>query len=1406
MYKKKLTLLLSLTMIISMIPVNVFATIFSDMPNNWSTVVLEKAVANGLISGDNSRIMADENLTRAQMATILNRAFGTLEKSSIKSYSDIPSSSWYYDEMAKAAHMGIIKGSNNRLYPDDYITREETFEALARVFKLSLADLNVLDIFSDKELVSDWAKYGVTSLVSEGYISGSDGKLNPKKHITRAEFAKIMDNLIKNYISDEGTFTVLDNGNTMINVPNVTLKDLTVKGDLIIGDGVSEGYVILDNIIVEGRTIVRGGKDSIKIINNSDINKVIIAKVNGTIKLSIEDGVEIEKIIVDGNCDVIIEGNVETVVISSPNILVNIIGHVTNIEINETANDLEIFISKGALVKSIIVNSINVEIYGKGKIATVEANSDNISVSTTDTLVKATPGSTGVTAGGMNVKPGRTTNTTVDDEEDDEKDFTEDDDSGNLGGIADIDYGYFTFNPTNGTITGYSRSGPKDVVIPSEINGVPVTVIGSGALDNLDLSSLVLPDTIVIIRDSAFAYNNLTNLVIPNSVEIIDSWSFYMNNITNLTIGNKVKRIGDSAFEFSSLTSVTIPDSVTFLGNYAFRENKLTKINIGSGASIGELFLTGFIIAPNNNFRDAYYPEKKAGTYIGTTEGTWTRLTEEQYFIFDRLTKTITNYDNEGGLSVGIPPNIGGISVENIGKGAFDGKNLNRLVMQNTIKIIGENAFSNNSLNNIIIPSGVTSIGDGSFANNSIGIVSIPSSVNSIGNSAFLNNSLNNITIPNNVTTIGNSAFQYNNLASASIGSSVANIGSNAFSYNNLTTLSFPGSLRNVGNSAFAYNNISEIKINTGVTLNNNMLNSANDNFRSTYIVSGAGKYLGTQKGTWIKLTDEKYFSFDSSTKTITGYNNAGGLDVVIPPSINGVQVLKIGDRAFVSKGLTNVVIPDTVTNLEYMSFGYNALSNIEFPNSLIEIGGRAFCGNMLSNLEIGDNVISIEEHAFSENQLVNVTLNNKLKYIGESAFWKNSIKEVIIPDSVTKIGLAAYAVNAITYVELGDGLTEIDAIAFAENEISTIIFGSNIAIIGEGVFRDNRLTSVTIPTSVTSIDRYAFMNNRLINVTIPDNVTISYCVFTNNNLSSITIGSGVILGEYLLDNYNNNFRVSYITSGAGIFHGTQSGTWKKLLQEAPIASFTCNPIIGDSPLTVVFSNTSTGAIDSYSWDFNGDGTRDSISNTVVNFTYNTPGTYTAMLTVANAGGSNSTTMVITVNETVPPAPIASFTCNPIIGDAPLSVEFSNTSTGIVDSYSWDFNGDGTPDNTTDLIPNFTYNTPGTYTAMLTVVNAGGSNSITKVITVNETVPLAPIARFTCNPTIGAAPLTVEFSNTSTGKIDTYSWDLNGDGTPDNTSDSVVNYTYDTSGTYTAMLTVVNAGGSNSTTMKITVN
>ena len=296
---------------------------------------------------------------------------------------------------------------------------------------------------------------------------------------------------------------------------------------------------------------------------------------------------------------------------------------------------------------------------------------------------------------------------------------------------------------------------------------------------------------------------------------------------------------------------------------------------------------------------------------------------------------------------------------------------------------------------------------------------------------------------------------------------------------------------------------------------------------------------------------------------------------------------------------------------------------------------------------------------------------------------------------------------------------------------------------------------------------------------------------------------TSIILLHSIVSNPSITEDVSVTTFTAFIQYLAQTGVttttinqwYNEMNNPAPVAAFTATPVTGSAPLTVQFTDQSTGSSLNYSWDFNNDGTADSTQKNPI-YIYNTAGTYTVKLIVTNSVGSNSLTRTnyITVNI---PAPVANFTATPISGTVPLQVQFTDQSTGTVTGWAWDFNNDGTVDSSTQN-PTYVYNTPGTYTVKLTVSNSGGSNSITRTnyITVNYT---APVANFTATPTSGTAPLNVQFTDQSTGNPTSWAWDFNNDGTTDSTSKNP-SYTFSNTGTYTVKLNVTNSAGSNSIT------
>ena len=266
---------------------NAFAAVpsdFSDFPTDWSAPAMTHAVQNGLLNGSDGKILPKGLLTRAQMATMVNRAFASSAKASLTSFTDMVPGVWHYDEMAKSVRMGVFQGADGKLSPNDPITREQAFAVLARAFGLADGKASSLDKFSDGAQVSSWARGAVAALVEQGYVTGADGALNPKSYITRAEFAQVMDALVAAY-GDQDLKDQTVEGNLILR-SNSTLENVTVKGDLILADGVSAAS--LKNVTVTGRLVVRGGTDGVKLTKSTAKDGIQLANPNGTPKLTID--------------------------------------------------------------------------------------------------------------------------------------------------------------------------------------------------------------------------------------------------------------------------------------------------------------------------------------------------------------------------------------------------------------------------------------------------------------------------------------------------------------------------------------------------------------------------------------------------------------------------------------------------------------------------------------------------------------------------------------------------------------------------------------------------------------------------------------------------------------------------------------------------------------------------------------------------------------------------------------------------------------------------------------------------------------------------------------------------------------------------------------------------------------
>lgn len=233
-------------------------------------------------------------------------------------------------------------------------------------------------------------------------------------------------------------------------------------------------------------------------------------------------------------------------------------------------------------------------------------------------------------------------------------------------GIKYGDYLYYKVNDDGAgvTITDCDSNASGEIVIPDEIDNLPVTSIGNYAFEWCTrLTSITIPNSVTSIGSSAFQMcEGLTSIDIPDSVTSIGWYAFrWCTGLTSITIPNSVTSIGMGAFYCcTGLTSINIPNSVTRIGREAFYNTGYYNDNTNWTDNV--LYIGNYLVDAKDDIRGDY--SIQSGTklicddaFYGSTGLTSVIIPDSVTYIGDLALSNCT-----GLTSIGIPDSVTSIS------------------------------------------------------------------------------------------------------------------------------------------------------------------------------------------------------------------------------------------------------------------------------------------------------------------------------------------------------------------------------------------------------------------------------------------------------------------------------------------------------------------------------------------------------------------------------------------------------------------------------------------------------------------------------------------------------------------------------------------------------------------------
>ncbi|MFC3802023.1 S-layer homology domain-containing protein, partial [Cohnella sp. GCM10012308] len=344
---------------------------FNDTKGHWAEQEITDLSNQGIVSGFQDGTFRPNSLvTRAEFVTLVNKLF-RFSVPGAAVFSDVQPENWFAAQVSIASQAGYVQGDSLGAFrPNQPLNRAEAAVILSRLVPfLTRTGTDPLSAFGDRSAVPAYSADAFRGAIDAGYMKGfENATIRPGQALTRAEAAALLDRILKQgsadagqtsafkaapkALSEAGTYgpasgETIVAGDVSIQAPGITLQNLTIRGNLTIAESVGEGDVYLQNVIVAGSMIVKGGGPNSIHIDDSSLTSIVVEKVGGRVRVVVGGTTVVEQMDIRSDATVESESSagIEGITISQAG-EVTLSGDFKNIEVKA---NVKLSVSAGAI-------------------------------------------------------------------------------------------------------------------------------------------------------------------------------------------------------------------------------------------------------------------------------------------------------------------------------------------------------------------------------------------------------------------------------------------------------------------------------------------------------------------------------------------------------------------------------------------------------------------------------------------------------------------------------------------------------------------------------------------------------------------------------------------------------------------------------------------------------------------------------------------------------------------------------------------------------------------------------------------------------------------------------------------------------------------------------------------------